>query len=110
MPGSTAAIGACGCKTSRAPEQPSPWPADWQAVESSWLAAQVSPHTRRHYRTSWRAFSEFMGTDCDPRCITSDDANAWIASLRARGQSASTIISRVAACASLYDFIARHAP
>jgi integrase len=51
-----------------------------------------------------------MGTDCDPRCITSDDANAWIASLRARGQSASTIISRVAACASLYDFIARHAP
>jgi len=110
MPGSTAAIGAYGYKTIRAREQPSPQPAVWQAIESAWLAAQASPHTRRHYRTSWRIFSEFMGADCDPRRITSDDVNAWIASLWARGQAGNTIVSRVAACASLFDFVAQHAP
>jgi len=109
MPGSSAAD-ACGHRTPRAPEQPSSRPAAWQVIESSWLAAQASPHTRRHYSISWRAFSEFMGADCDPRRITSDDANAWIASLRARGQAGNTIVSRVAACASLFDFVAQHAP
>ena len=82
----------------------------WSAVVADWLAAQASPHTRRHYATSWTAFAQFMGDDCDPLRITSDDVNAWIASLRARGQAASTTVSRVAACASLCDFIARHAP
>jgi len=85
-------------------------PAAWPAAERAWLAAQASPHTRRHYRTSWAAFRQFMGEECDPRRVTSDDVNAWIASLRARGQAASTIVSRVAACASLYAFITRHAP
>ena len=85
-------------------------PPPWQATELAWVAAQASPNTRRHYRTSWVAFQQFMGGDADPLRITSDDVNAWIASLRARGQAASTIASRVAACASLFDFIARHTP
>ncbi len=89
---------------------PDPLPSAWPAAERAWLTGQVSPHTRRHYRTSWAAFRQFMGADCDPHRITSDDVNAWIASLRARGQAASTIVSRLAACASLYDFIARQAP
>lgn len=90
--------------------EPEPLPAAWRAAEQAWLAAQGSPHTRRHYRTSWAAFREFMGEDTDPRQVTSDDVNAWIASLRLRDRAASTIVSRVAACASLYDFIASHAP
>ena len=90
--------------------QTDPLPPPWQATELAWVAAQASPNTRRHYRTSWVAFQQFMGGDADPLRITSDDVNAWIASLRARGQAASTIASRVAACASLFDFIARHAP
>ena len=51
-----------------------------------------------------------MDADYDPRRITSDDVNAWIASLRTRGRAASTIVSRVAACASLFDFVTKHAP
>ena len=51
-----------------------------------------------------------MGGDADPLRITSDDVNAWIASLRPHGLAASTIAWRVAACDSLFDFIARHAP
>jgi site-specific recombinase XerD len=90
--------------------QTDPLPTPWQATELAWVAAQASPNTRRHYRTSWVAFQQFMGGDADPLRITSDDVNAWIASLRARGQAASTIASRVAACASLFDFIAHHAP
>ena len=85
-------------------------PPAWQAVEASWLAAQASPHTRRHYATSWTAFCYFMDADYDPRRITSDDVNAWIASLRTRGLAKSTIVSRVAACASLFDFVTKHAP
>ncbi len=89
---------------------PDPLLSAWPAAERAWLAGQASPHTRRHYRTSWAAFRQFMGADCDPQRVTSDDVNAWIASLRARGQAASTIVSRVAACASLYDCIAHQAP
>jgi site-specific recombinase XerD len=87
-----------------------PLPAAWHAAERAWLAAQASPHTRRHYRTSWAAFCEFVGDNGDPLHITSDDVNAWIASLRAHGRAASTIVSRVAACASLYDFVVGYAP
>jgi site-specific recombinase XerD len=90
--------------------EPDALPATWQAAERAWLAAHASPHTRRHYRTSWGAFCQFMGEDSDPCRIASDDVNAWIASLRAHGRAASTIVSRVAACASLYDFVAGHVP
>ena len=48
-----------------------------------------------------------MGEDADPRTVTSDDANAWIARLRAHGRAPSTILSRIAARASLYDFVAK---
>jgi len=48
----------------------------WSAVVAAWLAAQASPHTRRHYATSWTAFAQFMGDDFDPLRITSDDVNA----------------------------------
>lgn len=92
------------------PAEPERLPAAWRAAEQAWLATQASPHTQRHYRTSWAAFRQFMGVDTDPRTVTSDDANAWIASLRAHGRAPSTIVSRVAACASLYDFVAGYAP
>ena len=82
----------------------------WPAIVAAWAAAQASPHTCRHYCCSWAAFLEFLGTDGEPGRITSDDVNAWTAILRARGQAASTIVSRLAACASLFDFIAQHAP
>jgi len=109
MPGSKTVVEAAGRRRGTV-ELSSARPGAWQAAESAWLAAQVSPHTRRHYHVSWRAFCAFIGADCDPRAITSDDVNAWIASLRARGQAATTIVTRVAACASLCDFVSRHAP
>lgn len=97
-------------KRPRSAAETEPLPAAWHAAEQAWLAAQASPHTQRHYRTSWAAFRQFMGEDTDPRTVASDDANAWIASLRAQGRAPSTIASRIAACASLYDFVAGYAP
>lgn len=94
----------------RVPSESEPQPDAWYVAEQAWLAAQASPHTRRHYRTSWTAFRHFMGEDADLRAVTSDDANAWIASLRAQGRAPSTVVSRIAACASLYDFVAGYAP
>lgn len=106
----TALSWAAGTPPAARGAQTAPLPAAWHAAERAWLAAQASPHTRRHYRTSWAAFCEFIGDDGDPLRITSDDVNAWIASLHAHGRATSTIVSRVAACASLYDFVAGQAP
>ncbi len=83
-------------------------PGAWRAVVTAWRSTLASPHTRRSYETAWATFSRFL--DGEPWAATSDDVNAWIASLRASGQARATIANRLAACASLYDYVARAAP
>lgn len=80
----------------------------WQELVMAWRDTQNSPHTRRSYMIAWNAFSRFL--EADPSTATVDDVSAWIGSMQASGQAQATIAARLAACASLYDYVVRTAP
>ena len=66
----------------------------------SLLAAQKAPRTVDAYRRDLASFASFLGRP--PTSATSDEVQAWLADLRARGQSPSSIARRAAAARTFF--------
>jgi integrase/recombinase XerD len=77
-------------------------PAPDAAVESflALLAAQRAPRTVDGYRRDLAAFAAFLQRS--PASATADEVQSWLADLRARGQSPSSIARRVAALRAFF--------
>ena len=77
-------------------------PAPDPAVESflALLAARRSPRTVDAYRRDLADLTAFLGAS--PAGASNEDIDSWVASLRARGQAATSIARRVAAARTFY--------
>ena len=64
------------------------------------LAARAAPRTVDAYGRDLADFASFLGRS--PASATSDDVQAWLADLRARGQASSSIGRRAAAARSFF--------
>jgi integrase/recombinase XerD len=77
---------------------------DDPAVESFLLvgAARLAPRTVEAYRRDLRTLQEHLGEGASPADATTEQLEAYVASMRAAGLAATTIARRVAAIRSFY--------
>lgn len=75
--------------------------------ELEWFANLTSPATRRAYQNAIQDFMAFIGIaqPAEFRTVTRAHVIAWRDNLRQRGRSGSTIRHRLAALASLFDYL-----
>ena len=79
---------------------PTPEPDAAVASFLALLAAQRAPRTVDAYRRDLAAFSAFLGRS--PASATADEVQAWLAKLRADGQSPASVARRAAAARSFF--------
>ena len=76
-------------------------------VAAQWFANLDNPHTRRAYQGDLEDFCAYLGiqTPDQFRAVTRAHVLAWRAQLEQRGLSGATIRRKLAALASLFDYL-----
>lgn len=77
---------------------------NWMSVRRDWLDSRRSPNTRRSYEYALQAFLQAVGKP--PGEATRADAMAWMREMERRGLTRTTIVQRLAAVSSFYEFAA----
>jgi len=76
--------------------------AAWAEAFQLWLASRGSEHTRRVYRHTWEVFLNY--TEKQPWEVNRADVARWIDEQRRLGLSEATLMQRVAALSSFYEY------
>lgn len=74
----------------------------WVEAFELWLASRRSPHTRRVHRRTWETFLAYTGKSFWE--ITRADVARWIDEQRQLGLAEPTLMQRVAALSSFYEY------
>ena len=77
-----------------------PDPSRWARVAEEWLTGYLSPHTRRAYAESWRAFVAHVQRH--PWDVEKRDVIGWRDAMKAAGLEDATVCARLTAVSSFF--------